>query len=228
MSAIAQDNDLVRTSPRMRWAGAAATVGGVAAIAMTLPFATALFLAYPGENALPVWFDSVEPRVDPVITFASRDEVYETYGRIYNVVYLLFLPALVALHRVPCPSPNGLESRGYVVMASGLAATTVGVAGDYWGNGIGFPIEVLGLLAMTIGVTVWGAGLVRGGVVPRLWAWSLLISGPGAVITAIAIAHIPSGPTLSFATAWTVVGVMLLVSQHMDPDESARDFVVQQ
>ena len=40
----------------MRWAGAAAMVGGLTAVVMTPVFATAYFLAYPGEDALPFWF----------------------------------------------------------------------------------------------------------------------------------------------------------------------------
>ena len=59
-------------TPRMRWAGLAAFFGGLTAMVMTLPFATAYFLAYPGEDALPFWFNSVEPRLDTLLTFSSR------------------------------------------------------------------------------------------------------------------------------------------------------------
>lgn len=210
----------MQNTPNVRWAGLAAIVGGVTAIVMTLPFATAFYLAYPGYNTLPFWFDSLEPRLDPLLTFASREEVYATYGKIYNLVYLLLLPAVVALHRAHAPSSSRLEKRGFVVLRAGLVATAVGVAGDYWGNGIGFPVEVLGMLAMVVGVSMWGLALVRGRVVPRCWAWMFLACGPGALVSMGLVRHIPSGPTLSFAIVWMLVGSMLLSKRASEPEKS--------
>jgi len=177
---------------------------------MTPPFATAYFLAYPGEDQLPFWFDSVKPRLDPLLTFASRDTVYETYGRIFNLVYLLFLPLVVGLHRAHDDSPSRPEKRGFIVLTCGLVATTIGVAGDYWGNGIGFPVEFLGLLSMIVGVTMWGVALVRAKVIPVQWAWLMIVCGPGAVALLVLIGHIPSGPSLSFAIVWLLVGCLIL------------------
>jgi hypothetical protein len=200
----------VRTTRQMRWAGLAAIVGGLTAMVMTPPFATAYFLAYPGEDQLPFWFDSVEPRLGRLLTFASRETVYETYGRIYNLIYLLLLPVVVALHRAQGDSPSRLEKSGYTVLKWGLVATTVGVAGDYWGNGIGFLVEVPGLLSMIVGVTMWGVALARGHVVPVQWAWLVILCGPGAVASLVLVGHVPSGPTLSFAFVWLVVGCLIL------------------
>ena len=203
----------MQITSRMRWAGLAASVGGLTAIVMTPPFATAYFLAFSGEDALPIWFNSVAPRLDSLLTFSSRNGVYETYGRIYNLVYLLYLPLVLALHHLHDQTPSRLEKRGYVVLMAGLIATTVGVAGDYWANGIGFPIEVLGLLAMIVGVTMYGLALRRSSVVPQRWAWMFLACGPGALVSMGLIGHIPSGPTLPFALVWLVVGSMLLLSK---------------
>jgi hypothetical protein len=111
----------------MRWAGVAAIVGGMAAIVLTLPFAAAFFLAYPGESPLPFWFDSIEPRLDSQLTFASPDDVYETYGRLY----ILLLPLVVAIHRDRGPLASRSEKRGFAVLSSRLGATALGVAGDY-------------------------------------------------------------------------------------------------
>lgn len=194
----------------MRWAGSAAAIGGLTAILMTPPFATAYFLAYPGEDHLPFWFDSVEPRLGRLLTFASRETVYETYGRMYNFIYLLLMPVVVALHRAQRDSPSRLEKSGYVALKWGLVATTVGVAGDYWGNGIGFLVELLGLLSMIVGVTIWGVALVRERVVPVQWAWLMILCGPGAVASLVLVGHLPSGPTLSFAIVWLLVGGLIL------------------
>jgi hypothetical protein len=89
-------------------------------------------------------------------------------------------------------------------------AATVGVAADYWGDGLGFGVELLGLLLMMIGVTTWGVGLLRARVVPVLWTWLMVVCGPGAVVTLFLIGHVPSGPTLSFAIVWLVVGCLIL------------------
>lgn len=194
----------------LRWAGWAAVVGGLAAIAMTPAFATAYFRAYGGESQLPFWFDAVNPVLDPLLTFAAPDRVYEIYGRLYNLVYLLLLPLVVALHDRHRDSPSRLEQCGYLLLTGGLVATTVGVAGDYWANEIGFTLELLGLLAMTVGVTTWGVAMVRGRVVPARWAWLMVGCGPGAVATLLLAGHVPSGPTLSFAIVWFLVGCLVV------------------
>jgi hypothetical protein len=194
----------------MQSAGWAAIAGSVTALLMTPPFATAYFLAYPGEDPFPFWYDAVRPRLDPLLTFASSERVYATYGRIYNLVYLLFIPVVAGVHRAHSSSPSRLEKRGHAMLMCGLIATTLGVAGDYWGDGIGFGVEVLGLLSMIVGVSVWGIALVRGKVVPALWAWLMVICGPAAIASLALIGHLPSGPTMSFAIVWLVVGCLML------------------
>lgn len=202
-------------NPRsMRWAGLAAVLGGLTAIVLTPPFATAYFLAFPGEDALPFWFASLEPRLTSI---SSGDGVYGTYGRVYNLVYALFLPAVFGLHHLHRESGSRREKRGFVVLVVGLVATFVGVAGDYWANGIGFPIEVLGLLTMTIGVTIYGIALHRSRVVPRWCAWLFVACGPVAIVFAALIGHVPSGPTFPFALTWLAIGFMLLFNRGIRP-----------
>jgi hypothetical protein len=200
----------VQTANRRQWAAICAIAGGLIAVAMTPSFATAYFLAYPGEDVLPFWFDAAQRRLGSLLTFASEQAVYNTHGRIYNAVYLLLLPLVVVLHEAHAASPVRLERRGWLVLTFGLVATTVGVAGDYWGNGIGFPVEMLGLLAMVVGVSWWGIGMVRAGVVPALWAWLMVGCGPAALASSILVGHVPSGPTLAFALVWPVVGGLVL------------------
>ncbi|HXH35855.1 MAG TPA: hypothetical protein VNJ54_15855 [Plantibacter sp.] len=159
----------------------ASILGGLTAIVMTPPFATAYFLAYPGYDATPFWLSPLESRLHSLLVFSSPNEVYETYGRIFDLVYLLFLPAIFALHHLHRESGGRMGRRGFAVLVAGLLATFFGVAGDYWANGIGFPLEVLGLLALAIGSTMYGVALLRSGVVPRWCAWSLVSYVPGAV-----------------------------------------------
>lgn len=199
----------------VRWAGLAAVVGSGLAIALTLPFATAYFLAYPGDT-LPFWFDAVEPRLEPQLTFADPTSVYAIYGRLYNVVYVLLLPLVLAIHRSRRAVATPAQKRWFVVLVSGLVATALGVAGDYWGNGIGFLLEVLGLLTMMVGVTMWGLALLRG-TSPVRWAWVFVACGPGALGTLFVLGHVPSGPTLAFALAWLVAGVIVMSGRDAEP-----------
>ena len=110
--------------------------------------------------------------------------------------------------------PNRLEKLGYAVLLCGLIAATVGVAADYWGDGFGFGVELMGLFSMMIGVTMWGVALLRAGTVPVLWAWLMVMCGPEAAATLVLIGHVPSGPTLSFAIVWILAGCLILSSRN--------------
>ena len=201
----------------MSWAGFAAILGGLTAIVLTAPFASAYFIAYPGYDTVPFWVQPLEPRFASLLSFGSPDQVYETYGKVYDVVYLLFLPAVLALHQVHGGSGTRAEKRGYALLVAGLLAAFVGVAGDYWANGITFLISVLGLLTMAVGVTMYGVALRRSGVVPRWCAWMLVSCGPGTMVFLFLIGHIPSGPTFPFALSWLVVGFILLFKRGIEP-----------
>lgn len=200
----------VKPSGWNRWAGVAAIGGGLMAIVLTPPFATAYFLAYPGEDPLPFWFDAAKPRLEPLLTHAAPGTVYEIYGRIYNLVYVLFLPATCVLHQLHIPSASRLEGCGFRVVVSGLMLTIVGVAGDYWANGIGFILEVPGLLILGVGMSVYGVALRRSGVLPNSCAWMFVLCGPGLVGFMVLVGHIPSGPTFPLALTWLAVGAALL------------------
>lgn len=192
-----------------RLAGWTAVIGAVTALVLTPPFATAYFVAYPG-NTLPFWYDDARPLLTRLLAFDSSEVVYATYGRIYNLVYLLFMPAAVVTHRAHASSASRLESAGHGLLMTGLVVTAIGVAGDYWGDGIGFAVEVLGLVVMVVGVTVWGLALARARVVPASWAWLMLLCGPAAIASTAIVGHLPSGPTTAFALVWLLVGLSMV------------------
>jgi len=191
-----------------RWAGVAAIVGGLMAILLTPPFATAYFLAFPGEDPLPFWFEAAESRLKPSLTGA---DVYETYGRIYNLVYVLFLPAAYMLHQLHGPSASRLERRGFRVVISGLVLTIVGVTGDYWANGVGFILEVPGLLILGVGMSIYGVALRRSEVLPSSCAWMFMLCGPGLVGFTVLVGHIP------LALTWLAAGGALLSRKRRHP-----------
>ncbi len=192
------------------WAGLVAILGGLTAITLTPPFATAYFSAYPGFDVPPFWLSLLKPALRPSLTFGSPVAVYNFYGRIFNLVYLLFLPAAFGLHRLHQRASNRIEKWGFAILVVGLLGAFIGVAGDYWADGAGFFIELLGLLALAIGTTVYGIALLRSKVLPSGCAWLLVACGPGIFVFFPLIGHIPSGPTFPFAISWLVVGCMLL------------------
>lgn len=187
-----------------------AILGGCLALVLTLPFAVAFYLAYPGFNELPIWVPAVRPVVTPFLDFAEPTQVYATYGRVFDLVYLLWLPATVAVHRLAGAEPNGVERVGFWLTVGGLVASFIGVAGDYWADGIGYPLELLGLLALAVGCTAFGVGLRRAAALPACAAWLFVMCAPALVPSLILIGHIPSGPTLLVAVAYIGLGAVLL------------------
>ncbi len=198
----------------IRWSGLVAMVGGMLAVILTLPFAAAYFRAYPGFDVPPLWLPLVRSSFDPLLTFASPVVVYNTYGRIFNVVYLLMLPGVVSLHALQQVASNRFERWAIGVLVTGLVMSFIGVAGDYWADGLGWGIELLGLLVLLIGTTLFGIASVRVKRIPTWSAWLLIIAGPGAILATWLIGHIPSGPTFLFACSWIVLGYILWQQEH--------------
>lgn len=190
----------------LRWAGVAAVVGGLLALVLTLPFALAFFRAYPGYDVPPTWLAGLEPSLLPLVSFAPPVTVYNLYGRVYDLVYMLFLPATVALHRLHQGYRSWLERWGYGLLLSGLVLTFLGVAGDYWANGLTFVLSLLGLLVLAVGTSLYGLVLWRSHVLPRGVAGLFLACMLGVVTGSWLMGHIPSGPTLPFALAWLALG----------------------
>ena len=184
-------------------------VGGVIAVALTLPFAAAYFQAYPGYDAPPFWLSAVRSGLEPLFTFDTRVTVYNTYGRIFDLVYLLILPGVVGLHSLQQKASSRFGIWAVGVLVIGLVTSFVGVAGDYWADGAGWGVELAGLLILLVGTTLFGIATKRAKQIPAWSAWLLIIAGPGAIVATGLIGHIPSGPTFLFACAWVVLGYLL-------------------
>lgn len=192
------------------WAGLAAIFGGLIAIVLTAPFASAYFSAYPGFDVTPPWVQAFKPALRPLLTFASPVEVYNVYGRVYDLVYLLFLPAAFGLHVLHQEANSRIEKWGFYLLVGGLVSTFIGVAGDYWLNGVTFFIELLGLLILSTGATLYGIAILRSKIIPGWCGWLLVCCLPGVFISMLLIGHIPSGPTFLFAVSWLTIGYILL------------------
>lgn len=205
-----------------RWvalAGVAAIIGGITAIVLTMPFAIAYHTAYPGFDVPPYWISAAGAALRPVISFAAPSVVYDVYGRVFDLVYLLFLPATFALHRLHRGATSTIERAGFVTLAVGLLVTFVGVAGDYWADGALFVMSVLGLLTIGVGAVVYGVAMLQRAVLPGWLGWLLIGCLPGAFIVTWIIGHIPSGPTVPFAAFFLALGYVLVFRRDTLPTD---------
>jgi hypothetical protein len=193
------------------WAGLAAMIGGLTAVLLTPPFASAYFTAYPGYETPPFWVEPLRPALGNLLTFAAPRTVYNLYGRLFVLVYLLMLPAVFALHSLHRGANGRAEKWGFNLLVAGLLLPIAGVVGDYWAEGAGFLVEVLGLLILAIGATVYGVAALRIGLLPGKVAWPLALALPAVFLVMPLIRHIPSGPTFPLAIAWFITGAFLLL-----------------
>jgi hypothetical protein len=102
----------------IRWGGLAAMLGGILGLLIS-PFLSVAWFATEGgaeslENPLvTVWAEPFARIFSPLLTFASPDAVYMTYGKVFLFVCLGFLAGLLALHTRQAPRAGGLEKWGF-------------------------------------------------------------------------------------------------------------------
>jgi hypothetical protein len=190
------------TSNLVRLSGLAAMLGGVLGIVLT-----------------------------PILThlWATHSDTYLYYGRAYFLVYLGCLLGLTGLYAQRRRSRLNGESWGFGLAFFGL---TIGLVGDvlaYWGGppgqgftqvqGMGFAIELLGLLLVLIGSVVLGVAHLRANVLPKLVTSLLIAAGPGGILFNF---HAPSGTMLVFCCAWVVLGYLLLTGRVASAEQPSR------
>lgn len=215
----------------LTWAGISSLAGGLLAILLTLPFAAAYHRAYSGYDPIPIWFQTLQPVLLPLLDFAPRIAVYNTYGRLYDLVYLLLIPGAIALHHLHKPIHSRLERWGFWLTTVGLLASFVGVAGDYWADGAGFFVELIGLLVLSTGATLSGIACLRGRLLPAWVSWLMILCLPGVFLWFLVIGHIPSGPTFAVALAYIAFGCILIFGHltvpHTKEETAVSDGAVQ-
>ncbi len=134
------------------------------------------------------WAEPAADLLDPLLSWASPDTVYLTYGKIWFPVFLAFtLCAMVVRHR---RQPHGFEKWAWRIAILGYVTITLGVFLDYWTQltsynvffKVGWFVTAPGLLLMFLGSTLLGAALLlrrfRPVVVPLL----LVLIVPLAVV----------------------------------------------
>ena len=199
-------------SQNLKWWGISAIVGGVLACLLTPLMSIGYYQSYaiPAESP-PFWFASVQPLVGFLFSFADEKTAYSAYGRFFAVVYLLFLPGVLALHKLhEKAAPSRLEKIAYFLLVSALVVSFFGVSGDYWGIKAGWTVELLGMLFLQIATTLYGIAVLRLKIVPRSIAIIMVVSVPLCIISFLLFKQIPAAPSLPFATVSLAAGFFIL------------------
>jgi hypothetical protein len=86
-------------------------VGGVLGILLSPLYSLAYFATDEvASSEEPSWADPARDLLDPLITFASADAVYLTYGKLFLFVWASMLAGLVGLHASHAARPGGVGS----------------------------------------------------------------------------------------------------------------------
>jgi hypothetical protein len=191
--------------------GIFAMAGGVLACILTPLISIGYYRAYAvsGETP-PFWFSAVQPLSSFWFSFADIKIVYATYGKLFAVVYLLFLPGVWALHKLQEKAGLKLERTCFVFLMIALVVSFIGVSLDYWGIKPGWTIELLGMLLLQIAATMYGVASFRLKIITRPIAILLAAAIPLCVAAFLLFKQIPSAPTLPFAVASIAAGAFLL------------------
>lgn len=193
----------------IRWSGLAAMLGGVLGAVLTLPFALAYDLAFPGYGSFPFWSGPVEALYP--LDFASRERVYYTYGRLYFLTLLPEVLALYALRRLRGGGSGALERWGVRLSLVGTWLAVIGVFTDYWVSvPPGFLLVLVGTLPLVAGFVLLGVRLRKARAISLRVA--LVVVGAAVAtfpVMFLLVFHLPSGPLLTFHLIWVVLGYVL-------------------
>jgi hypothetical protein len=215
---------MIHPSPdHVRWAGLAAVVGGVLGVLVSPLYSLAYFATdevAPSDE--PRWADPARDLLDPLLTFASADTVYLTYGKLFLFVWASMLAGLVALHARHAGRAGRLEGWGFRASFLALVLLVIGAFGAYW-LGLtdlffaGFIVP--GLLLLAVGSPLFGMGTWRAGVAPHAGALLLVVGGPATLVLSD-ISTLGGGLVLAYV-AWVVVGYALWSETTREPDHIA-------
>ncbi len=182
-------NQMIHPRPdQVRATGLAAMAGGALGLLNAPLYSLAYFATddgAPSAQSAPVqaWTEPARELLDPLLTFASPDTVYLTYGKLFLFVWIGMLAGLVGLHARHAGHSGRLERWGFRTSLVGLLLLVIGAFGAYWlelGETVFAAFLVPGLLLLTFGATLFGLGTWRAGVAPRAGAALLIVGGfPG-------------------------------------------------
>src|SRR5687768_17394385 len=131
-------NQMIHPSPdRGRTTGLAAMAAGALGLLCAPLYSLAYFAtddrAPHAESAsVNAWAEPARDLLSPLLTFASPDTVYLTYGKLFLFVWIGMLAGLVGLHARHAGHGGRLERWGFRASLVGLLLLTIGAFGAYW------------------------------------------------------------------------------------------------
>jgi hypothetical protein len=207
-------NRMIRSRPeRVRSTALAAMAGGALGLFCAPLYSLAYFATEAGARAaesasVQAWAEPARDLLAPLLTFASPDTVYLTYGKLFLFVWSGMLAGLVGLHARQDGHGGRLERWGFRASLVGLLLLTIGAFGAYWLGLVDASFAaflVPGLLLVAVGATLFGLGTWRAGVAPRIGAWLLIVGGfPGTFLIS-ELATLGGGLVLLYL-AWLLLG----------------------
>ncbi|TFV90032.1 hypothetical protein [Blastococcus sp. CT_GayMR16] len=204
----------------VRRGGLAALVAGVVGVLFAPLYALAYFQTQDGGESLsefgPLvpWHETLGPALEPLLTFASPDTVYLTYGKLWLVVTLGWLAGTLALHSWQSSRAGRAERWGFRIVVVALTLLTAGVIGAYFvvhlaptALDASFSwLMVPAFVLMAVGWPLFGAGTLRAGVAPKVGGWLLTLGWfPGFVLLTFVLGQLTAA-TLLLQVAWIVLG----------------------
>lgn len=135
------------------------------------------------------WAEPAGDLLSPLLTWASPDAVYLTYGKVWLPVFVAFTAAAFAAYRHRRPA--GFERWAWRAVLVGYVGACISVAAEYWTqwtainepllDGVFLLIIPFMLLTM-IGSTVLGVTLLVKGFRPVLPAVLVALALPGLIV----------------------------------------------
>ncbi len=210
------------SSKLTRRGGLAAMVGGVVGIAYSPFYALAYFATPEGAESLEApwvaaWAGVLRPVLEPLLTFASPEVVYLTYGKFFSLMVFGWMAGLLALHARQAANAGRMEKWGFRVAFAGTVFGTLGGIVAYWigsvwwgAAGIAFgAFLVPALLLFGVGFPLFGIGTLRAKVARRPGAWLLIVGGlPAMILLDIVLGQLALA-LMPLNLAWVVLGYAL-------------------
>jgi hypothetical protein len=204
----------------VRRGGLAALVAGVVGVLFAPLYALAYFQTQDGGESLaefaPLvpWHEALGPALEPLLTFASPDTVYLTYGKLWLVVTLGWLAGTLALHTWQSSRAGRAERWGFRIIVVALTLLTAGVIGSYFVSDL-VPsaldasfvwLMVPAFALMMVGWPLFGVGTLWAGMAPKVGGWLLTLGWfPGFAVLTFVLGQLTAA-TLLLQVAWIVLG----------------------
>jgi hypothetical protein len=205
-------------------------VGAALAAALISPLLALAYFGTPDgagsldQGTVAAWADPTRAHLGGLLTWASPDRVYATYGQALG---LLFPAVLLCARSVRATRPAAqgrLERWGWRTALLGYAIAALSLAivslmeialnpNSDAVNGVFLAGMLPGMLLSVVGSNMLGIALVRARYVPRATAWLLALSIPLMIAGSGVLGHNSLGVIPLFA-AWAVSGWRLAHAPH--------------